>query len=65
MSQGAQAGVSLGTVAKLQLLAACWLIEIRRGRWPPSGLFFLTSSLLDLAEEGGPKLYDQGNGYER
>lgn len=52
-------------MAKLQLLAACWLIEIRRGRWPPSGLFFLTSSLLDLAEEGGPKLYDQGNGYER
>ena len=38
MSQGAQARVSLGTVTKFQLLAACWLIAIRRVRWPRSGL---------------------------
>lgn len=63
MSQGAQARVSLGTVTKFQLLAACQLIAIRRVRWPQSGLFFYLS-LLDLAEEGGPRLYDQGNGYK-
>ena len=37
---GAQAGDSLGTVTKFQLLAACRLIAIRRVWWPLSGLFF-------------------------
>lgn len=32
--------VSLGTVTKFQLLAACRLIAIRRAWWPQSGLFF-------------------------
>ena len=40
MSQVAQARVSLGTLTKFQLVAACRLIAIRRVRWPQSGVFF-------------------------